>query len=127
MERCQLALRLPTLDATLPDPYRFYGDSDTVLVEVCESPTSDRLLDLAMLSWASRPQCRAHVGTFAATPGREVTLSEFPCKWGEVRTFEMSCASQNPDCVVDVWSSQNETWGRFHCARSIAEVLIESL
>ncbi|KIP04046.1 hypothetical protein PHLGIDRAFT_15474 [Phlebiopsis gigantea 11061_1 CR5-6] len=111
MERCQLRLKLPALDAPLPDPFHFAGDAGVALVDVYEAPVLDRLMDLSTLSWARKPPFRAYVGTFAATPEREVTLPEFPCKWGEVRTFKMSCAPQNPDCVVDVWSSQNTTWG----------------
>lgn len=111
MERCQLRLKLPALDAPLPDPFHFAGDAGVALVDVYEAPVLDRLMDLSTLSWARKPPFRAHVGTFAGTPAREVTLPEFPCKWGEVRTFKMSCAPQNPECVVDVWSSQNTTWG----------------
>jgi hypothetical protein len=112
MELCQLALRLPVLgDNTLLDPYVFRGDNDQVLVDVCEldAPTA---IDLPRLSWSTKPSCQQHVGTFAARPGSEVTLSQFPCKLATTRSFELSCASQNKECFVDVWASQNQTWGK---------------
>ena len=115
MERCQLALKLPSLSEKLSDPYYFQGTGNVALLNVCEltwdSPSE---MDLKDLSWSTRPACRQQAGTFSATPGTEMTLPEFPCMWGELRTFEVSCATQNPDCVVDVWSSQNATWGEFH-------------
>lgn len=115
MERCQLAINLPSLSEKLPDPYTFHGAGSVAMLNVCEltwdSPSE---MDLKDLSWATRPKCRQHVGTFAATPGSEVTLPEFPCLWGELRTYEVSCAEQNPDCAVDVWSSQASPWGKPH-------------
>ncbi|KAI0340434.1 hypothetical protein BDW22DRAFT_1360395 [Trametopsis cervina] len=113
MERCQLALRLPAVDdKTLLDPYTYRGDNGVALIDVCELDTSD-MIDVPTLSWSNRPACRQHVGTFAARPDSEVTLSEFPCKRDSVLSYELSCAPQNTDCLIDVWSSQNQTWGIF--------------
>lgn len=124
MERCQLALSLPPLGVPLDDPYTFRASpssnaSDTVLLDVCEAPVSSRVLDMRALSWAARPACARAVGTFAARAGAEVTLPEFACKWGEVRTFELSCAPQNPDCALDVWANQTANWGEWRCCRSL--------
>lgn len=115
MEQCQLALKLPGLTEKLDDPYHFQGDRDVVLLDVCELEwDTPREMDLKDISWSTRPPCRQQMGTFSATPGAEVSLPEFPCLWGELRTIEVSCSSQNVDCVVDVWSSQNATWSEFN-------------
>ncbi|KAI0697355.1 hypothetical protein BC835DRAFT_770818 [Cytidiella melzeri] len=113
MESCQLALRLPALDdKTLLDPYMFRGDNEQVLINVCELDTAG-MIDLSKLSWSNRPPCKQLVGTFAAKPGSEVTLSQFPCELGSVQSFGLSCAPENSNCFIDVWSSQNQTWGKF--------------
>ena len=96
MERCQLALKLPSLEQKLPNPYRFQGSDNVAMLDVCELVwNSSSELDLKDLSWSRRPTCQRSVGVFAATPGTEVTLPEFPCRWAELRTFEVSCAVQN--------------------------------
>ncbi|KAI0797351.1 hypothetical protein BC629DRAFT_1285868 [Irpex lacteus] len=113
MEECQLALRLPELDDDkLLDPYVFRGDNNQVLLDVCELD-APKLIDIPKLSWSTRPSCKNHVGTFAARPGTERTLAKFPCETATVRSFQLSCAPQNRDCFIDVWSSQNQTWGVF--------------
>ncbi|KAI0089624.1 hypothetical protein BDY19DRAFT_993202 [Irpex rosettiformis] len=113
MDECQLALRLPELDdSKLLDPYVFRGDNNQALLDVCELD-APKLIDIPKLSWSSRPSCKQHVGTFDARPGIERTLAKFPCETATVRSFQLSCAPQNRDCFIDVWSSQNQTWGVF--------------
>ncbi|KIP09677.1 hypothetical protein PHLGIDRAFT_34312 [Phlebiopsis gigantea 11061_1 CR5-6] len=41
---------------------------------------------------------------------RTTTVARFPCPRASVHTFEVACAG-DAECLVDVWSSQNRTWG----------------
>ena len=108
MESCELRLQLPALDDKTQDPFVFEGE---VLLDVCELE-ADELLDVPKVSWATRPRCRQQVGTFAATPGSDVSLPQFPCKWGTLHTFEISCSPRTPNCQLDVWATQNALWGK---------------
>ena len=104
MERCALALRLPIV-----------GDSDvsssnTTILDICKLD-APRLLAPRALSWATRPGCQKDVGTLVGRPGEEVQLPDFPCPWGSLHTYEVECASDAPECNIDVWSNQNEPWG----------------
>jgi len=111
MERCALALQLPPLDAILPEPFVLGGDSADVQFDVCAIDISQPL-DVATLSWATRPKCDRHVGTLLARAGAETKLPEFPCPWASLHTFEISCAQSTPHCALDVWSSfPNDTYG----------------
>ncbi|EMD31942.1 hypothetical protein CERSUDRAFT_144476, partial [Gelatoporia subvermispora B] len=62
MERCALALQLPHLDARLPEPFVLDGINNEVMLDVCVIDTP-KPLDLATLSWMTRPNCARHVGT----------------------------------------------------------------
>ncbi|OCH85073.1 hypothetical protein OBBRIDRAFT_343057 [Obba rivulosa] len=111
MERCALALQLPPLDAALPEPFVLGDDGGDSLFDVCAVETS-KPLDLASLSWATRPKCDKYVGTLLARAGEEVMLPEFFCSWASLHTFEVSCAQRSPRCTLDVWSSfPNDTYG----------------
>ncbi len=125
MEKCQLALRLPALDDELPDPFLFEGDdSGVAMLDVCELDASN-LLNLPSLTWSNRPACQKRVGTFAASPGKEVRLQDFPCNWGTLHSYEISCATPS-NCMVDVWSNQNTTWGKSRQSIHIFVILIAS-
>ena len=115
MESCQLVLRLPELGARLAEPFRFSGVDEVAVLDLCELDV-DHLIDLSTLTWASRPTCRGVVGTFSSTPGHEVNLPRFPCKTRSLYSYEISCSTNNPDCLVDVWAGQNTTLGEqaFH-------------
>jgi len=110
MERCALALRLPApednQDWTLGD------DDGNAHLEVCALNVSQPLNPRA-LSWANRPRCRDHVGTLVAGSDGEARFPHFPCSWGSLHTYEISCASDAPDCALDVWANRNGTWGVF--------------
>ncbi|KAF8487759.1 hypothetical protein JB92DRAFT_2758829, partial [Gautieria morchelliformis] len=106
MERCALVLRLPIV-----------GESDassanTTTLDIC-TLDAPRLLDPRVLSWETRPRCQKHMGTLVGRPGREVQLPDFPCPWGSLHTYEVACASDAPECNIDVWSNQHEPWGTF--------------
>lgn len=95
-------------------PHGFNFSNGTVL-DVCsldiESP-----IDIH-LTWANRPRCRNYIGRLAPRPGEEVPVingsSEyrFPCKWGTLHAFEISCAAENPQCGIDFWSNEDTSWG----------------
>ena len=111
MEDCQLSLNLPALDVTLSDPYVFFTKSDeATLLDVCELEAAE-LLDVPQVTWANRPPCVKQVGSFLASPGRETFLPHFPCKWGTLHSFEISCSARSPQCHVDVWANQTAYWG----------------
>ncbi|KIK02520.1 hypothetical protein K443DRAFT_131791 [Laccaria amethystina LaAM-08-1] len=54
-----------------------------------------------------------HPYSFKDIVGGEVQMKPFPCKSGAFLAFEISCAPESPDCGIEVWSNQNETWGAF--------------
>ena len=105
MERCVLALRLPSLDM---DPSMVIRNGS---IELCELDVS-RMLDTRTLSWKKRPKCRQNLGTFIPVAGEEVTLHEFSCAWGILPTFEASCSSDSPECTLDVWGGIGKAWGK---------------
>ncbi|KAH9838985.1 uncharacterized protein C8Q71DRAFT_703475, partial [Rhodofomes roseus] len=101
MERCALALRLPFIESNTSKP---------VDLDICALDVS-RQLNPRTLSWSTRPPCKNLVGTLRGGAGEEVRLPEFSCKWGELYTYEVSCAAESPACDVDVWADRNGTWG----------------
>ncbi|EPS93648.1 hypothetical protein FOMPIDRAFT_1026461 [Fomitopsis schrenkii] len=103
MERCALALRLPSNED---------GDPKSADIELSVLDVSPQL-DPSTISWSSRPASRNVVGTLRASSGEEVRLPEFPCRWGSLYAFEVSCAPGSPTCDVDVWADRDGTWGVF--------------
>lgn len=101
MERCALALRLPSNED---------GDPKSADIELSVLDVSPQL-DPSTISWSSRPASRNVVGTLRASSGEEVRLPEFPCRWGSLYAFEVSCAPGSPTCDVDVWADRDGTWG----------------
>lgn len=108
MERCALTLRLPS--ASDQQPFTLLPPSGHAQLDICALDAA-RPLTPRSLSWATRPACMEHVGTLSAGPGEEVRFAEFPCSWGSLHTYEVSCAPDAPDCELDVWASRNGTWG----------------
>ncbi|KAF9466024.1 hypothetical protein BDZ94DRAFT_1306734 [Collybia nuda] len=115
MEKCSLFLRLPPISASVPHGFHF--DNNTVL-DVC-SLDIDQPIDTRVLTWAHRPRCKHDIGTFIARPGQEVPLISsgssdsytFPCKWGTLHAFEISCSAETPQCGIDIWSNEDAAWG----------------
>ncbi|KZT04283.1 uncharacterized protein LAESUDRAFT_682844 [Laetiporus sulphureus 93-53] len=110
MESCALALRLPSPEDS--ESLQLAEGARDVHLDVCALDVS-RQLKPRSLSWATRPRCQTHVGTLVAGPGEEVRFPEFPCSWGSLHTYEISCSADSPDCLVDVWATRNGTWGIF--------------
>lgn len=116
MERCALALRLPSGEE---------GSSKSADIELSVLDVS-RPLDPSSISWSSRPPRRNVVGTLRASADEEVRLPEFPCKWGSLYAFEASCAPDSPACDVDVWADRNGTWGTY-CSLRVFTALAQFL
>lgn len=113
MEECSLMLRLPGIDEHVEGPHSFSLRPSSQL-EICQLDTT-RALDTTKLTWRTRPKCKQGERlSIAAETGRDVKVTQFPCAWGSYQTFEVSCASPgSADCQVDIWTSQNQTWGMF--------------
>jgi hypothetical protein len=97
MESCSLAITTPPkndtagiISSSLDLP---------VSLEVWTLPTKHKL-DLAKLTWATRPQPRTHVGTLAISHGATYHMPRFECRSGSYQTFELSCSS--PNCHIDI-------------------------
>lgn len=89
MERCSLAIRLPSRGDALPHPYSLKDVADTVRLDVCELDAK-RPLDERTLTWNNRPTCIRDLGILDAKVGGEVQMDSFPCKSGDFLAYEMS-------------------------------------
>ncbi|KAH9850979.1 hypothetical protein C2E23DRAFT_833742 [Lenzites betulinus] len=110
MEDCALVIRLPGENDTIEgnEPFRLDASSafDVFRLDVSKP------LDVRTLSYATRPRSREKVATVTPAAGEETQVTRFPCAWSTLHTFEVACADGVDDgCLVDVWSSQNTTWG----------------
>ena len=122
MERCELVLRLPGPGDPVESKERPQFSERTVLdVYMLDAP---RPLDAWKVTWDARPPRRAgeRVMTIAPRLGEETRVGQFPCVWGSLHTFEVACAeSAGSGCLVDVWSSQNTTYGE--CAARLGDAV----
>jgi hypothetical protein len=108
MEKCELVIGLPRGDEELEGNSTFdFQDSSALDVYALHHPGP---VDVRKLTWRSRPKRRDIVGTVTPTAGEETIIAWFPCRTGSLHTFEVACHDDS-DCLVDVWSSQNKTWG----------------
>jgi len=110
--RSSLAIRIPYSDGELEGGARFsLSEGSKLDIYALDEPKS---INVQRLSWASRPPRRERVATVESKSGEEITVSWFACPWSSLHTFEIACADgQTVDCMVDVWTSQNKTWGAF--------------
>ena len=113
MEKCSLAIRIPYSYGELEGGARFsLGEGSKLDIYSLDEPKS---INVQKLSWVSRPPRRERVATVEPKAGEEITVSWFACPWSSLHTFEIACADgQTLDCMVDVWTSQNKTWGECH-------------
>ncbi|KAL6306347.1 hypothetical protein BKA93DRAFT_153763 [Sparassis latifolia] len=121
MEECALVLRLPGVDEKLEGKDPFLVDSRSMLDFY--SLDVPRVLDVKKLSWRTRPSRGNKVSTLLVRTEAETEVARFPCPWGSLHTFEVACA-KGSQCLVDVWSTQNTTWGRssfFMDPRAVAD------
>ncbi|OBZ73325.1 hypothetical protein A0H81_06838 [Grifola frondosa] len=109
MEDCSLVFRLPATNARLEGSSPFIMKPSSVLdVFLLDGGSSP--LDIKKLSWRTRPAHLKKIRTLVPRAGEEMVVTRFPCVWGSLHTFEVAC-TKGSDCLLDVWSSQNETWG----------------
>lgn len=112
MEDCALVIRLPGADDRIEtkEPFRFNSQSALDVYRLDAS----KPLDVRTLSYASRPRIQEKVATVTPRAGEETEVARFPCAWSTLHTFEIACASgAGSECLLDVWSSQNTTWGEW--------------
>lgn len=115
MEDCALAIRLPLRGDTLPHPFSLPSMLNTVPLQICEVDAK-RPLKGRLISWSTRPTCLRPLGVVEARIGEETETKRFFCKSGSFLGYQISCADSSPQCEIDVWTNQNETWGKlvFH-------------
>ncbi|EIW52652.1 uncharacterized protein TRAVEDRAFT_174711 [Trametes versicolor FP-101664 SS1] len=109
MEDCALVIRLPGADDRIEskEPFRFNPQSALDVYRLA----APKPLDVRTLSYASRPRIQEKVATVTPRAG-ETEVTRFPCAWSTLHTFEIACAPHaRSECLLDVWSSQNTTWG----------------
>ena len=113
MENCSLAIRIPYSDSELEGGAGFsLGEGSKFDIYALDEP---KPVNVQKLSWVSRPPRRERVAIAEPKAGEETTLSWFACPWNSLHTFEIACADEGAvDCLVDVWTSQNKTWGECH-------------
>ncbi|KIJ65816.1 hypothetical protein HYDPIDRAFT_87418, partial [Hydnomerulius pinastri MD-312] len=109
MEKCSLVMGLPSGEEELEGnaPFSFQDTSSLDIFRLDHpGPVNAR-----QLTWGSRPKRQELLGTISPSGGQETVISWFPCKSGSLHTFEVAC-QEGSDCLVDVWTSQNKTWGK---------------
>ncbi|KAI0370740.1 hypothetical protein BV20DRAFT_943374 [Pilatotrama ljubarskyi] len=108
MEECSLVLRLPGPGDRIEseEPFQF-NELSTFRVFRLDA---QRALDVRTLTYNTLPPVEEEVGPVFARAGEDTQISRFPCRWGTLHTFQIACG-RGSDCLVDVWSSQNMTWG----------------
>ncbi|KAI0631447.1 hypothetical protein C8Q77DRAFT_1061477 [Trametes polyzona] len=112
MEDCELVIRLPGIHDRLEsaEPFRLHANSAFDVFRL----HAPKALEIRALSYATRPRAKEKVATVVPRAGEETAVARFPCAWSTLHTFEIACASgdgADSGCLVDVWSSQNTTWG----------------
>ncbi|RPD52401.1 hypothetical protein L226DRAFT_259130 [Lentinus tigrinus ALCF2SS1-7] len=108
MEECSLVIQLPGNGDHIEskEPFLFHPLS---VFEVFR-PDAPKPLDVRKLSYSTRPPRKEKIATVTPRAGEETPITRFPCAWGTLHTFEVACGSTS-DCLVDIWSSQNTTYG----------------
>lgn len=108
MEDCRLVVTLPPLGAPLEDRASFaMHPASRFDVFRLAAP---RPLDVKGLSYHTRPKRAEKVATLQARVDGETEIHRFACPRGSLHAFEVACA-EGEECTVDVWSSQNTTYG----------------
>ncbi|OCH86030.1 hypothetical protein OBBRIDRAFT_738779 [Obba rivulosa] len=106
MEDCSLVVILPA-DGE-PDEGDIPLKMTTASTLVVHALDTGVPLDIRKLSWRTKPARVKEVASFVPRAGEETFATRFPCEWASLHTFEVSCETE---CLLDVWSSHNGTWG----------------
>ena len=108
MEECSVVIQLPghgdRIEGT--DEFRFNQLSVFDVYRL----NAPKPLDVRKLSYNTKPPAQERVASLMAKGGEETLVTSFPCPWGTLHTFEVVCG-EGSDCLVDIWSSQNTTYG----------------
>ncbi|KAI0773144.1 hypothetical protein BD413DRAFT_472806 [Trametes elegans] len=110
MEECELVIRLPgdgdPIESEEPVQYNPRSKFDVFRLD------APKPLDVRKLSFKTRPLVKEKVATVSPGAGQQTHVATFPCPWSTLHTFQVACAEDSEsECLVDVWSSQNTTWG----------------
>lgn len=120
MEDCRLVFTLPTLGVSLEDHASFSMNPasrfDVFRLNV------ERPINVKKLSWRTKPQSAEKIATIQARMDADTLIHRFPCPWSTLHVFEVACA-EGSECMLDVWSSQNTTYGENSCHITIAFTL----
>ena len=73
--------------------------------------SAERPIDVQTLSYRTKPKVTERVATVEARVSGETRIHRFPCPWSSLHVFEVTCA-EDSECLLDVWSSQNTTYGQ---------------
>ena len=108
MEDCHLVFTLPPLGFPLEDRASFAMNPASHF-DVFRLATA-RPLDMKTLSSRTRPKREERIATLQAHLDGNTEIHRFACPRGSLHVFEVACAG-GEECMVDVWSSQNTTYG----------------
>ncbi|EJF62013.1 hypothetical protein DICSQDRAFT_136127 [Dichomitus squalens LYAD-421 SS1] len=108
MEECSVVIQLPGHGDRIEgsEPFRFNQLSVFDVYRL----NALKPLDVRKLSYSTKPPAQERVASLMAKGGEETLVTTFPCPWGTLHTFEVVCG-EGSDCLVDIWSSQNTTYG----------------
>ena len=108
MEDCRLVFTLPALGMPLEDHASFsmrpQSRFDVFRLAV------GRPLNTKVLSYRTKPKISEKIATLQAHLDGETEIYRFPCPRASLHVFEVACA-EGSDCFLDVWSSQNTSYG----------------
>ncbi|TBU27415.1 hypothetical protein BD311DRAFT_724083 [Dichomitus squalens] len=109
MEDCHLVLTLPEPGVSLEA-----GASSNVTLSsriTVFRLAAEHPVDVKTLSYRTRPKVSRGVAVRVQPGiGGDTLLHRFPCPSASLHVFEIACADGS-DCLLDVWSSQNTTYG----------------
>ena len=108
MEDCHLVFTLPPLGLPLEDRASF-AMNPASRFDVFRLAAA-RPLDVNTLSYRTRPKREERVATLQARLDGDTEIHRFACPRGSLHVFEVACVG-GEECMVDVWSSQNTTYG----------------
>ena len=117
MEACELVLSIPELGAPLEDHGSFAmhpGSRFDVFRLAATHP-----VDPLTLTYRNKPARADKVATLEAheNQNQDIVTHRFPCPSASLHVFEIAC-TQGEECLLDVWSSQNMTYGEPYLADS---------
>ncbi|RPD54569.1 hypothetical protein L226DRAFT_575131 [Lentinus tigrinus ALCF2SS1-7] len=108
MEDCRLVFTFPKLGVPLEEHASFSMDPSSRF-HVFRLAV-DRPIDVKKLSYRTKPKAAEKIATLQAQVDGDTLIHRFPCPWSSLHVFEVACA-EGSECMVDVWSSQNTTYG----------------